>query len=291
MTIFSKNLKTLRAKKGYKQAEIAESIGITVSTWSNYEVGKSEPSLELLIKISDFFGTSVDALLSPAEQPGAGHDPENQEERSPSEGSLIKKDTIREKNTKKAFSFSPAVLERMPQVVTVDSTGDENIVLVPQRARAGYLAGYGDPEFISALPSYRLPGMDNGTFRMFEVYGHSMIPTFHESDIIVSRFVDNLADIRDDRVHVVVTRRDGVVVKRVVNRVANDGKLILNSDNQRHAGEYPPIVVDPEDILEIWYAVAYMSRQMRAPKELYNRMIDVEARLTLLERNLKKSDL
>ncbi len=177
----------------------------------------------------------------------------------------------------------------MPQVVTVDSSGDENIVLVPQRARAGYLAGYEDPEFISSLPTYRLPGMDNGTFRMFEVYGHSMIPTFHESDIIVSRFVDNLADIRDDRVHVVVTKRDGVVVKRIFNRVATDGKVILNSDNQRHAGEYPPIIVGPEDILEIWYAVAYMSRQMRAPKELYNRMIDIEARLTLLEGNSKKS--
>jgi len=283
MTIFSNNLKALRAKKGYKQAEIADSIGVTVSTWSNYEVGKSEPNLEILIKISNFFGISLDSLLS---KTGAGADspnPENREKPSAIDAGPIKKNTISERNTKNAFSLSPTALERMPQVVTVDSSGDENIVLVPQRARAGYLAGYEDAEFISSLPTYRLPGMDNGTFRMFEVYGHSMIPTFHESDIIVSRFVDNLADIRDDRVHVVVTKRDGIVVKRVFNRVASDGKLILNSDNQRHAGEYPPIVVSPEDVLEIWYAVAYMSRQMRAPKELYNRMIDIEARLTLLE--------
>ena len=283
MTIFSNNLKALRAKKGYKQAEIADSIGVTVSTWSNYEVGKSEPNLEILIKISDFFGISLDLLLSETSAGADNTNPEIREKHPVAETALIKKNTINERNTKKAFSLSSASLERMPQVVTVDSSGDENIVLVPQRARAGYLAGYEDPEFISSLPTYRLPGMDNGTFRMFEVYGHSMIPTFHESDIIVSRFVDNLADIRDDRVHVVVTKRDGIVVKRVFNRVASDGKLILNSDNQRHAGEYPPIVVSPEDVLEIWYAVAYMSRQMRAPKELYNRMIDIEARLTLLE--------
>jgi len=288
MTIFSNNLKALRSKKGYKQAEIADSIGVTVSTWSNYEVGKSEPNLEILIKISDFFGISIDSLLSGASEPKNITNPENREKESPIGTGLIKKNTINEKNTNKGFSFPPTVLERMPQVVTVDSSGDENIVMVPQRARAGYLAGYGDVEFISSLPSYRLPGMDNGTFRMFEVSGHSMIPTFHESDIIVSRFVDNLTDIRDDRVHVIVTKRDGVVVKRVFNRVTSDGKVILNSDNQRHAGEYPPIVVDPEEILEIWYAVAYMSRQMRAPKELYNRMIDIEARLTLLEGNSKR---
>ncbi len=55
MTIFSNNLKALRAKKGYKQAEIADSIGVTVSTWSNYEVGKSEPNLEILIRNFVFF--------------------------------------------------------------------------------------------------------------------------------------------------------------------------------------------------------------------------------------------
>lgn len=293
MNTLSTNLKALRAKKGYKQAEIADFVGVTVSTWSNYEVGKSEPNLEVLVKISKFFGISVDELLAEGNL-NEVHEPpiiyEKGNLTGNPRGNQIEKSTISEKFTNKfKVAIAPNSDQRMPLVVTVDATGEENIVMVPVRARAGYLAGYGDPEFISTLPSYRLPGMDNGTFRMFEVYGHSMIPSFHESDIMVCRYVDNLSEIRDDRVHVVVTKRDGVVVKRVFNRIEKDGKIILNSDNQRHIGEYPPIIVSPEEILEVWYAVAYMSRQMRAPKEMYNRLIDVEARLTMLEANMRKS--
>lgn len=177
---------------------------------------------------------------------------------------------------------------RLPKVVTVDSKGNDNIIFVPVRARAGYLSGYEDPEFIETLPTYRLPNLSAGTYRMFEVFGQSMVSTFHESDIIIARWVENLLEIKDNRVYVVVTKRDGVVAKRVVNRVSTDGKLILNSDNQRHAGEYPPIVVDPEDILEIWYAVAYMSRQMREPGEVIKRLVDVESRLTLIDDKVGK---
>lgn len=281
MTPFASNLKLLRATKGFKQAEIADYVGVTVSTWSNYEVGKSEPNLEVLQKISDFFGIPVDGLLKDVQV-----NPIKQE--SKNQGKSTAKSTG---NSTANLVNEPAIVQygRMPKVVTVDSEGKDNVVLIPIRARAGYLAGYEDPEYIQSLPSYRLPGLNHGTFRMFEVYGHSMVPTFHESDIIITRYVENLLEIRDDRVYVVVSKRDGVVCKRVVNRVQKDGVLVLNSDNQRHAGEYPPIVISPEDVLEIWYATAYMSRQMRAPGEMYNRLIDVETRLTLLEENTKKA--
>jgi phage repressor protein C with HTH and peptisase S24 domain len=176
----------------------------------------------------------------------------------------------------------------IPKIVTVDVSGAENVVLVPVRAQAGYLSGYQDAEFIQNLPSYRMPGLNHGTFRMFEVYGHSMVPTFYESDIVIGRFVESWAEIRDERAYVVVTRRDGVVIKRVVNRIQKEGKLILNSDNQRHSGEYPPIVVDPEEVIEIWYVRRYLSSQMPKPGEIYNRVTDLESRLTLLEEREKK---
>lgn len=275
MTPLAKTLKYLRAEKGSKQAEIAESVGVTISTWSNYEVGKSEPDLEKIVKIANFFKISVDDLLS-------GVQAIRKKDESKNQGKSTGKSTA---NSTANVANEPnvAIYSRMPKLVTVDSAGNDNIVLVPLRARAGYLAGFEDPEFIQTLPSYRLPGLAHGTFRMFEVYGQSMVPTFHESDMIICRYVENLLEIRDDRVYVVVTHREGVVVKRVVNRVQKDGKLILNSDNKRHSGEYPPIVLGPEEILEVWHAVAYMSRQMRSPGEIYNRLIDVETRLTLLE--------
>jgi len=63
MSIFSENLKAFRRESGLKQGEIAELVGVTSSTWSNYEVGKSEPNIESIVKISTELGVSIDSLL------------------------------------------------------------------------------------------------------------------------------------------------------------------------------------------------------------------------------------
>lgn len=180
---------------------------------------------------------------------------------------------------------------RLPKLVTVDAQGNENVVFVPIKARAGYLNGYGDEQYISQLPAYRLPGLNNGTFRLFEVEGLSMHPTFNSGDVVIGSFVESLDTVRDDRVYVVVTKNDGIVVKRCLNRIKTDGKLILKSDNFKDRDDYPTIVVSPEDVLEIWYAKSYMSHQMRPPAEMYNRLIDLEGKFTLLQEKLNKIEL
>jgi transcriptional regulator with XRE-family HTH domain len=281
--IFGKNLRFLRKQKGLNQSEIADFIGKGATTVGNWEKGIAEPNFTELTEIVNYFDIPVfDLLYTDLE---SAH--------------LIEGEKGGKKQVKSTPKYTPnstpnrvnepfVEIARMPKVVTVGADQLDNIVFVPARARAGYLSGYGDPEFIQSLPSYRLPGLNNGTYRAFEIFGHSMVPTFNESDVVVGSFVENIAEIRSNRIHIIVTKRDGVVAKRVINRVATDGKLILNSDNQRHPGEYPPIVISPDEILEIWYSVLFMSRQMRAPGELANRITEVESRLTLLEqRHLK----
>lgn len=160
--------------------------------------------------------------------------------------------------------------------------------MVPVKARAGYLNGYADPEFIATLPAYRLPGLNNGTFRLFEVEGHSMIDSLNDRDIVICSNVDQLALVRDDRVHVVVTKNEGVVVKTVLNRIKTDGKLILKSENYKDREQYPAIICDPSDIIEIWYCVMYMSRYFKRSSDIFKRVSDLEARFTLLEASVKK---
>lgn len=48
--IFSERLKTLRKEKKLTQKELAEQIGISQKSYSHWETGKNEPSLENLIK-------------------------------------------------------------------------------------------------------------------------------------------------------------------------------------------------------------------------------------------------
>jgi transcriptional regulator with XRE-family HTH domain len=286
MSIFSENLKLIRAKSGFKQTEIAEILGVKAYNWSNYEVGRAEPDIDSLVKIANFFKVSIDSLcrsdLSAIVENlitgnlnlSSAHDKISKKGNgngNPNGNLIVSEDSI------------PYGYPSMPKVITVDSSGNENITFVAVKARAGYLNGFGDPEFIQALPSYRIPGLNNGSYRCFEIEGHSMIPTFNESDRIIGRYVENFAEIRDNRIYTVITKRDGIVVKRVVNRISSDGKLILNSDNQRHPGEYPPIVLNPDEVLEMWYGVMFFSRQMREPGDLYNRITNLESRLTLIE--------
>lgn len=57
------NLKLIRQNSHLTQAQVAKKLNIPITTYATYEQNKSMPSREILIKISDFFGCSVDYLL------------------------------------------------------------------------------------------------------------------------------------------------------------------------------------------------------------------------------------
>lgn len=57
------HLKDLREDMDVKQRTIAEYLGISQNTYSQYENGVISISPEMLIKIADYFNVSVDYLL------------------------------------------------------------------------------------------------------------------------------------------------------------------------------------------------------------------------------------
>lgn len=56
-------LQETRKKCGLKQQEVADRTGIHVITLSGYEVGRSEPNTEALVRLADVYGVSLDYLL------------------------------------------------------------------------------------------------------------------------------------------------------------------------------------------------------------------------------------
>lgn len=59
---FSETLKQLRIDAGYTQKQVYEMIGVPQSTFSSWEVGKSEPSADVLLKLCKIYG--VNDILS-----------------------------------------------------------------------------------------------------------------------------------------------------------------------------------------------------------------------------------
>jgi|TARA_B100000470_G_scaffold206835_1_gene182473 hypothetical protein len=175
---------------------------------------------------------------------------------------------------------------QMPKVISVSPEGDENIIMVPVPAQAGYLDGFGDPEFLESLPSYRLPTLNNGTFRIFEVKGHSMFPTIHSGALAVGEWCENWQeDIKDNQIYIIVSKEDGIVVKRCLNRIKKYNNLYLKSDNRR---EYPSYPIKPEDILEVWTLKTAFIYDFQDPADMYDRVNDLEARLMHVETTMPK---
>lgn len=56
-------LKELRLIKGISQQEIADYLHCTSVTYSRYENGSRSPSLDLLVKLADYFDVTLDYLL------------------------------------------------------------------------------------------------------------------------------------------------------------------------------------------------------------------------------------
>lgn len=237
----SKNLRYLRenSKDKLSQEMLGKFVGASRSAISSYEDGRAEPKLEVLRAIADFFRVSVDHLLN-------------------QDLVLLGNQELQYREAEKEY-MSGAAMRVL--TVAVDGQNNEQIQLVPEKAAAGYAIGYADKEYISELPTYRLPFLSKGrTYRAFEITGDSMLPILPHS-IVVGEFVENWNDLKDGQVCIVVSRHDGVVLKKVYNRAAERNVFLLKSTNIN----YEPYEIKVADVLEIWKFAAYLSKE--APDE------------------------
>lgn len=234
------NLKYLRKKHGLTQQQLADILNVKRPVIGAYEEARAEPKTELLREMAIFFSISVDELVS--------------EDLS---------DRYFEQKKKQAELEQFNVGKQLKVLsITVDREDRENIELVPAKASAGYLNGYADPEFISDLPRFHLPMLKGGTFRAFELKGDSMLP-LQPGTIVIAEYMDNWNQAKSGGTYVLLTKNDGVVYKRLQNKLREQKAFRLISDNKA----YDPYYVPAEDVLELWKAKAYISTAFPEPEQ------------------------
>ncbi len=230
------------------QQSFADLIGIKRSSLGAYEEGRAKPNYETIQTIARKFHISIDKLLTQdlakiADESVFGI--EYQRPASPSgKGSNYQKQDIEGKKLR--------VLS-----ITVDANDNENIELVPEKARAGYLEGYSDPQYIEQLPKFRLPFLPQGTYRAFEIKGDSMLP-LQPGSVVVGEYVADWLDVKNNETYIVVSQNEGIVYKRVLNNIDENKTLILKSDNQA----YPPYPIKIGEVVEMWNAKAFISKEL-----------------------------
>lgn len=67
--ILPKRLRECREKMGYRQIDVAIYSDITERTYQNYEAGRQEPKLSILMRIALTYKVSVDYLVGLTDEP------------------------------------------------------------------------------------------------------------------------------------------------------------------------------------------------------------------------------
>ncbi len=151
-----------------------------------------------------------------------------------------------------------------PKILTLDKTGEDSIILVNQKAAAGYPHNIQDVDWYQSLPAFNipLPEFRNASYRGFQVEGDSMLPNIRPNEWVLGRAVPNIQEASESKIYIVVLK-DSVLVKKLQKVPNNPQMLRLISLNQ----EYLPIDVKVREIQELWLVNSKLSFGIDEPSE------------------------
>ncbi len=202
-------IKELRLKKGIKQTELAQILGLNISTVSSYERGIRKPSKKVMIKLSNLFEISLEYLLRSSEEEDFKktytHDDELFEI-----DSLLRKRGIRAKT---ALEF----MEN--QVPVVGFTGAGSSVLAFEDTQEYLLTSEAD-------------------FAV-RIRGDSMEPLIADGSIALIKKVQ-ISEFRNSDIGLVIVNQDKALLKRTY--FTKEGVWLLSENKY-----YDPVFFTPEE--------------------------------------------
>lgn len=267
-------------RKKISTKELAGYLGITDSRVRQKLADNIWDSISELTAISDHTGYSFNWLAQ-----GIGPEPESE-----AMDALENKKHFSNVVNENPLKYLQGKSVR-PLAVTVDRSGNELITYVPVRAQAGYQKGHADAHYIERLPAFSLPILKTGSYRMFEVDGDSMTQLsgggLRDGDIVIAQYVEDITSIRDNRVYVIISK-EGVIVKRCLNRLKEKENPILVCKSDNLNGQYPHIIIRADEIIEVWELKAFISKQLSFGTDMWQMLNDVEVKLALMEDKIKR---
>lgn len=225
-----RRFKEIRDDHGMTQAEFAESLGIKHST-ADIERGRTKLSGQIVAELLRLYQVNPLWLFGYS----------NQKHLDVNKGDVS------------------------PKVVLVDREDQENMVMVNQKAAAGYPHNIGDIAWYKQLPAFDLPlpQFRNASYRGFQVEGDSMLPNFRPDDWVLAKGVQSLSHADDNRIYVVILQ-DAVVVKKL-QKLPDASRVMLVSHNP----EYAPYEIAVSDIKELWLVNSKLTFSLEASSDSY----------------------
>ncbi|MCK8522493.1 helix-turn-helix domain-containing protein [Aquimarina sp. D1M17] len=216
MSFFGKNIKKIRGVKGLSQQAFAELFDLKRGTLGAYEEGRSEPKIETIIKIANYFSIQIDDLLT--------------NELTVNQLLKFKGDltTYAEDIKREQFATIPCITE---------STVND------------YISLYDKESFVNDLPVVQLPVNPTKEFRGFAVNNLEMTSHdrgFYPKDIVIGEKVPtNVMKKLNNGTLVFVLAGDQLIFRRLY---ITKGNAVLRADHKNIEDEEFSL----SDIKEMW---------------------------------------
>ncbi len=241
MNFFGSNIKLLRTRKNRTQNDIAAILNLKRTTVNALENSISQPTVPQLQAFSKYFGIAIDTLI-------------NIDLSNLSESQFT--------DIQNGFDVFIRGSNLRVIATTVDRNNSDNIEFVNEKAKAGYVTRFADPEYIGNLPVFQLPFLSGEKkYRAFTISGESMLP-IPSGSVVIGEFVQDFYNIKNNDACILVTRDEGIVFKIVENKIALSFNLRLISLNP----EFLPFEVPVSEIKEVWKFVCYLNTEIPEPE-------------------------
>lgn len=243
---------------------LAESLGMTPSKLSEILNGRMNASAETLARMCDFYEISPEWLFlsrgnkvfRTTAKPKIWIDDEDLILQYSDLNNEVKTET--DKSHVAAQPNTPTARDRLPEAfrcLDPQHSTHELIPLVSQKV----VAGFGNADFAITesdvkeyyvIPKWRRQHVDF----MIEVTGDSMQPKYNAGDIVGCTIIHNSGFIQWNRPHVIATREQGLLIKRLMPGSTTNSLSAVSENTQ-----YPPFDIPKEEIAGIALVIGHVN--------------------------------
>lgn len=244
------NIQKIRKVKAISQAEFATLFNLARPSVGAYEEGRSEPKVETIIEIANYFRISIDVLLT----------------RKLTVSEIYKISTLNEK-LNKAHHIEEGSSNK-------PKTSLPAIGLVREQEYLEYIVNRDTIDYVRRLPQIHLPQSWPGAIiRAFEMNGSEMEyhqQGLHHGDILVGEACD-IDAVEGHLGCAISVVHKGDITTRRLTKVSN-GSIYLSADDPN----YPETEIALSDVFEIWLLKAVYSTYLNPPSLLEERVMRLE---------------
>lgn len=247
---WSKNLIFLRLQKGESQTQTATVLGLSRSTYSNYEADENLPNIDTIRKILGHFSISFeDFLLENLEN--VRNEEKNQQKKKPQNVRDDVRNRVRERiktDPKSYYTFLETHYNRSDLHRVYELTNN---------AVADILFLISHQDQLGDLESPLMTGLSEGLHIQYQMREDSMWPTIKIGDKIIATYQPEPATtLREGQIYLIADKVDGIICKRI-DKVTED-RYKLESDNEM----YKPYVRASSDFIAVFKVVEVHTRNL-----------------------------